>query len=163
MLDTGPLGGGPVGNQLSGAFEFISSYGHSNYNAAFFSVTAKDWHGLTARNNFTWGRALGTGSVTQASSSITVPNPYDFNTFGTYGTQPFDVKFTYSLLMFYQAPFFKSQKGVLGKIAGGWTIAPLFTARTGLPQRLSVGGNAQAFGEIYSGQSANYENAAGVS
>jgi len=163
MLDTGQLGG--VGNaaQLSGAFEFISSYGRSNYNAAFFSVTTKDWKGLTARSNFTWGRALGTGSVTQASSSITVPNPYDFDTFGTYGTQPFDVKFTYSLLMFYQSPFFKSQKGILGKALGGWTIAPLFTARTGLPQRMSVGGNAQAFGEIYSGQSANYENAAGVS
>ena len=66
--------------------------------------TARDYHGLTARSNFTWGRALGTGSVTQSSSSITVPNPYDFNTFGTYGLQPFDVKVTYSLLMLYQPP-----------------------------------------------------------
>lgn len=152
-----------AGQSMTGAFDFINSYGRGNYNAAFFSFTAKDFHGLTARNNFTWGRALGTGSVVQASSSITVPNPYDFNNFGTYGTQPFDVKFTYSLLMLYQPPFYKAQHGVIGKVLGGWNIAPLFVARTGLPQRLSVNGNAQAFGEIYSGQSSNYENAAGLS
>jgi len=150
-----------AGQSLTGAFDFINSLGHGSYNAAFLAVTAKDWHGLTARSNFTWGRAMGTGSVVQASSSITVPNPYDFKNFGTYGVQPFDVKFTYSLLMLYQSPFMRSQKGILGHILGGWTVAPLFTARTGLPQRVSVGGNAQAFGEIYSGQSSNYEEAAG--
>ncbi len=148
-----------AGQSLTGAFDFISALGRANYNAAFFAFTAKDFHGLTARSNFTWGRALGTGAVNQASSSITVPNPYDFKNFGTYGTQPFDVKFTYSLLMLYQPPFYRSQKGLAGRVLGGWAIAPLFTARTGLPQRLSVGGNAQAFGEIYSGQSSNYENA----
>ena len=72
-----------AGQQLTGAFDFINSLGHGNYNAGFVSFTAKDWHGLTARSNFTYGRALGTGSVVQASSSITVPNPYDFNNFGT--------------------------------------------------------------------------------
>ncbi len=151
-----------TGRALSGAFDFINSYGYGNYNAAFFSFTAKDFHGLTARSNFTWGRSLGTGSVIQASSSITVPNPYDFDHgFGTYGVQPFDVKFTYSLLMLYQPPYFKSQHGVAGKLLGGWAIAPLFTARTGLPQRLSTATNGESFGEIYSGQSANYEGASG--
>ena len=147
---------------LSGAFDFINSHGYGNYNAAFVSFTAKDWHGLTARSNFTWGRSLGTGSVVQASSSITVPNPYDFeHGFGTYGVQPFDVKFTYSLLMLYQSPFFKSQKGIAGRLLGGWTIAPLFTARSGLPQRLSTQTNGESFGEVYNGQTANYEAAPG--
>ncbi|HEV2690294.1 MAG TPA: carboxypeptidase regulatory-like domain-containing protein, partial [Bryobacteraceae bacterium] len=151
-----------AGQQLTGAFDYINSLGFGNYNAAFLSFTARDWHGLTARSNFTFGRALGTGSVTQASSSITVPNPYDFkNGFGTYGVQPFDVKFTYSLLMLYQPPFFRSQKGIVGHLLGGWSIAPLFTARSGLPQRLSTSTNGESFGEIYSGQSANYEGAAG--
>ncbi len=92
-----------------------------------------------------------------------MPNPYDFENFGTYGVQPFDVKLTYSLLMLYQPPFLRSQKGFLGHILGGWTFAPLFVARSGQPLRISVGQNAQAFGEIYSGQSANYEEAAGRS
>jgi len=148
--------------QLTGAFDFINSYGHGSYNAAFVTFRTTNWHGLTTQSNLTYGRALGTGSVVQASSSITVPNPFDFNNFGTYGVQPFDVKLTYSLLAFYQEPWFKSQKGILGRVLGGWTIAPLFTARSGQPQRVSNGGNAQSFGEIYSGQSANYEEAAGA-
>ena len=151
-----------AGQQLTGAFDFINSLGHGNYNAGFVSFSAHDWHGLTARSNFTWGRALGTGSVTQSSSSITVPDPYNFKNFGTYGVQPFDVKYTYSLLMFYQSPFFKSQRGVAGRILGGWTIAPLFTARSGLPLRLSTSSNGKDFGEIYSGQTANYQQAAGL-
>jgi hypothetical protein len=153
-----PLGTG-LNQQLTGAFDFISSYGHGSYNAAFAIFRTTNWHGLTTQSNFTWGRALGTGSVTQASSSITVPNPYDFNNFGTYGPQPFDVKYTYSLLMVYQEPWFKGQKGFLGRVLGGWTLSPLFTARSGLPLRMAnLGGDAQSFGEIYSGQSANYEN-----
>lgn len=151
-----------AGQQLSGAFDYINSLGYGNYNAAFFSFSTRDWHGLTARSNFTWGRSLGTGSVTQASSSITVPDPYGFNSgFGTYGVQPFDVKFTYSLLMLYQSPFFKSQRGIVGHLLGGWTIAPLLTARTGLPQRLDTSTDGESFGEIYSGQSANYDSAVG--
>jgi len=151
-----------AGQQLTGAFDFINSHGHGNYNAAFMSFTMQDWHGLTARSNFTYGKALGTGSVVQASSSITVPNPYDFNNFGTYGVQPFDYKYTYSLLMLYQPPWFRSQKGVIGRLLGGWNIAPLFTARSGGPQRLSTSSNGEDFGEIYSGQTANYQQAAGL-
>ena len=151
-----------AGQQLTGAFDFINSLGHGNYNAGFVSFTAHDWHGFTARSNFTWGKSLGTGSVVQASSSITVPDPYNFKTFGTYGVQPFDVKYTYSLLMIYQSPFFKRQKGVAGRILGGWTIAPLFTARSGLPLRLSTTSNGEDLGEIYSGQTANYQQAAGL-
>ena len=91
-----------------------------------------------------------------------MPNPYNFNNFGTYGVQPFDYKYTYSLLMLYQPPFFKGQKGLLGHILGGWSIAPLFTARSGAPLRLSTSSNGESFGEIYSGQTANYEQASGL-
>jgi hypothetical protein len=151
-----------AGQQLTGAFDFINSLGHGSYNAAFVSFTTHDWHGLTARSNFTWGKSLGTGSVVQASSSISVPDPYNFKTFGTYGVQPFDVKYTYSLLMLYQPPIFRSQKGLVGHALGGWTIAPLFTARSGLPLRLQTSSNGEDFGEVYSGQTANYQQAAGL-
>jgi hypothetical protein len=50
----------------------------------------------------------------------------------------------------------------MGRLLGGWSLAPLFTARTGLPLRVRGENIAQSFGEIYSGQSANYEEAAGA-
>ena len=156
-----PLGTG-LQQQLTGAFDFINSYGHGSYNSAFVTFRTSDWNGLTTQSNLTYGKALGTGSVVQASSSITVPNPYNFSNFGTYGVQPFDVQLTYSLLMLYQEPWYKTQKGLLGHLLGGWSIAPLFTARSGLPLRVRGQNISQSFGEIYSGQSANYEEAAGA-
>ncbi|HUA84609.1 MAG TPA: carboxypeptidase-like regulatory domain-containing protein [Bryobacteraceae bacterium] len=157
-----PLGTG-LNQQLTGAFDFINSYGHGSYNAGFVTLRSSDWHGVTAQSNFTYGRAIGTGSVVQASSSITVPDPFNFNNFGTYGVQPFDVLYTYSLLGLYQTPWYKSQKGFIGRVLGGWGFAPIFTARSGLPLRVRGENIAQSYGEIYSGQSANYEEAAGVS
>jgi hypothetical protein len=148
--------------QLAGSFDFINSYGHGSYNALFTTFKTTNWHGWTTQNNFTWGRALGTGSVVQASSSITVPNPFDFNNFGSYGVQPFDVKFTYNFIAFYQEPFFKDQKGILGRVLGGWTVSPLFTARSGQPQRITCDASSTCSG-MTADQSENYSEAVGVS
>ncbi len=148
--------------QLAGSFDFITSMGHGNYNAAFATFKTTNWHGWTTQQNFTWGRALGTGAVAQASSSITVPNPFDFNNLGTYGVQPFDVKFTYNFISAYQEPWFKDQKGILGRIVGGWIIAPLFTARSGLPLRIACATNNTCSG-MTSDQTEQYSQAAGVS
>jgi Carboxypeptidase regulatory-like domain len=148
--------------QLSGTFEFINSYGHGSYNAAFTTFKTTNWHGWTTQQNFTWGRALGTGSVVQASSSITVPNPFDFNNFGTYGVQPFDVKFTYNFVAFYQEPFFKDQRGLMGRLLGGWVLSPLFTARSGLPKQVTCDASSTCSG-MDSDISEQYSSAAGVS
>jgi hypothetical protein len=127
----------------------------------FTTFKTTNWHGWTTQQNFTWGRALGTGSVVQASSSITVPNPFDFQNFGSYGVQPFDVKFTYNFVAAYQEPFFKDQKGILGRVLGGWTVAPLFTARSGQPQRINCDSSSTCSG-MTSDQSENYSEAAGA-
>jgi hypothetical protein len=80
LLGSPALAGGNVGPQLT-ALELSTSNGWGNYNAAFLSFTARDWHGLTARSNFTWGRALGTGVVNQSGSSMTVVDPWELNHF----------------------------------------------------------------------------------
>jgi len=160
LLSSPAAAGGSVAAQLS-SLEYFTNFGWGNYNAAFFSFTAKDWHGVTARSNFTWSRALGTGSLQQSSSSITVVDPWNMH--ASYGTQPFDLRFVYSQLMVYQTPFFRSQKGVAGRVLGGWSISPLFTAQSGAPLQVNVGtgsnSDAQAFGEIYGNNNRAYENA----
>ena len=43
---------------------------------------------------------------------------------------------------------FRGQHGFLGRVLGGWTFAPIFTAASGLPiQLVHSNGSAQAFGE----------------
>lgn len=126
-----------------------TSLGYGNYNAAFVSFTANDWHGLVARSNFTWGRALGTGFLNQSNTQRTVLDAWDLH--ANYGSQPFDIKFVYNLMMTYHPQVYKNQQGILGHLLGGWAIAPIFTAQTGIPIRVTTSsGNAGAFGEIFS-------------
>jgi hypothetical protein len=117
-------------NQLNSIF-METSMGWGNYNGAIVSLTARDWHGITARSNFTWSRSLGTGDTTQATSSTSVPNPFDLR-YG-YGPQSFDYRFLYNLSLLYQPHYFGSQHGLVGHLLGGWSIASLFTANSGAP------------------------------
>jgi hypothetical protein len=50
-----------------------------------------------------------------------------------YGYQDFNRKFVYNLFFVYQPPFFKGQSGLLGRLLGGWSFAPVFTAGSGTP------------------------------
>src|SRR5882724_8673278 len=160
LLGSPAVAGSAVGQQLT-ALELSTSKGYGNYNAAFFTFTARDWHGLTTRSNFTWGRAMGTGTVNQSGSSSTVIDPWDLH--AAYGPQGFDIKLIYNLTIVYQSPYFKDQRGVLGRVLGGWSIAPLFTAQSGVPLEVSVvtgsNSNAQAFGEVYGNSNTANENA----
>ena len=107
LLASPGAAGSAVSTQLQ-SYELAASNGWGNYNAAFLSFTARDWHGLTARSNFTWSRAMGTGASAQSSSSQTVLNPWDLH--ASYGPQPFDIRFVYNLGLLYQVPFFRSQQ-----------------------------------------------------
>jgi hypothetical protein len=145
--------GSPTCTGTAGQATSISSsgsLGYGNYNALFVTFRVTDFHGLTAVSNFTYGRALGTGTVSQSSSAYTEENAYDLH--ATYGPQLFDIKFIYNLSMYYQPPYFRGQKGVMGHLLGGWTFSPLFTAQSGSgiePSYSEINCTAcQAFGEV---------------
>jgi hypothetical protein len=128
----------------------ITSLGWGNYNALFATLRTSTWHGLTSTSNFTWGRALGTAGLYQASSSETVTDP--FNIGANYGPQYYDYKFLYNLNMYYEVPVYKTQQGVLGHILGGWTISPLFTTQSGGVTAVGYSEGSctgcEAFGEV---------------
>jgi hypothetical protein len=132
------------------SIDMNTSAGWGNYNALFATVRTNAWHGITTTSNFTWGRAMGTATQVQASSSYTQLNP--FNLGANYGAQPYDIKFIYNMNMYYEVPFFKGQHGVIGHVLGGWTISPLFTAQSGQLTAVTYSeGSCQgceAFGEV---------------
>jgi len=117
--------------QASSGIADNASIGFGNYNALFISTRMNDWRGLTLQSNFTWGRALGTGALDQASSEYTATDPYYIGR--GYGPQTFDRKFLYNMFLVYQPPYYKSQHGIIGHLLGGWTIAPIFVTGSGLP------------------------------
>jgi len=146
MMNT-PIPGSPFGaaGQLSSGVGVNTSIGYGNYNAGFATIKMSDWRGVTMQSNFTWSKALGTGSVVQATSADTAVDPYNLD--AMYGVQPFDRRFVYTMFIVYQPPFFKGQKGALGHVLGGWTFAPVFAAGTGQPLPVGTINAGGSFGE----------------
>jgi hypothetical protein len=146
MLNS-PIAGSAFGGngQLTSGVAVNASVGTGNYNAGFVTLKVADWHGLTLQQNFTYSKALGTVNVVQATSEFTVVDPYNIN--NGYGVQPFDRKFVDNVLLVYQPPFFQGQHGLKGRLLGGWSFAPIFTAGSGLPLELNtINGDGQSFG-----------------
>jgi len=138
--------------QVSSGIALNASLGYGNYNAGFASVKTSDWRGLTMQSNFTWSKALGTGAVVQASSEITPDDPFNLRT--TYGYQDYQRKFVYNMFFVYQPPFYKGQQGLMGRLLGGWSFAPVFTAGSGEPiEILTSTGDGQEYG---AGDNVNY-------
>jgi hypothetical protein len=144
-IPTSPNGWGTSG-QLSSGAQIDASTGWANYNGVFVSLKMADWRGLTAQSNFTYSKALGSGTLYQAVSEYA---PVDtFNLAEEYGRQAWDQRFIYNMFLIYQPSFFKGQSGMMGRLLGGWTFASVFAAGTGTP--IEVGSTfccAQEFGD----------------
>jgi hypothetical protein len=156
-----PLTPGGSGQLTSAAL--TTSLGWGNYNAAFVTYRMKEYHGVSLTSNFTWSRALGTAAQTQASSSYTALNA--FNMGASYGPNSFDTPLIFNVAAYYRPDVYKTQKGVLGHVLGGWTFSPLFFAQSGTPIGVTYSSGSctscQGFGENTptGGLQAYYENA----
>ncbi|MGA8618175.1 MAG: carboxypeptidase-like regulatory domain-containing protein [Candidatus Sulfotelmatobacter sp.] len=152
MNNANPAFGAGVTPQMTSGPAVNGSYGYGNYNGGFVSLKMADWKGLTMQSNFTYSKSLGTGAVTQSSSSITPDDAFNLKT--TYGYQNFNRKFVYNFFFVYQPPFYKGQSGLLGRALGGWTFSSVFTAGTGTPVELFTStGDGQEYG---SGDNSSY-------
>jgi hypothetical protein len=118
--------------------------GYSNYNGGYVSFKASDFHGLTLQENLTWSKALGLGAYNQSTSSIAAED--NWNLAQQYGRQSFDQKIIFNTFIVYQTPWYRDQRGILGRVAGGWTLSPVVTAGTGQPQQCVSNNNGQNFG-----------------
>ncbi len=143
MMNT-PIPGSPYGGQAGSGFALNASTGYGNYNGAFATLITQNWHGLLLHSNFTYSKALGTGAFVQATSEYTPNDAFDLHKM--YGVQAFNRKFVYNTYLVYDEPFFKGQNGLLGRIAGGWSFAPILTAGNGEPVGTGTWTSAQSFG-----------------
>jgi hypothetical protein len=117
--------------QISGGVGVNASIGHGNYNAGFVSLKVNNWHGITAQQNLTWSKALGTGAFVQATSQYTANDPFHLD--NMYGVQQYDRRLVSTTFLIYQPAYYSSQQGIVGHLLGGWTFAPIFTAGSGAP------------------------------
>jgi len=149
----GQPGGGS--GQMQGIFDNLSN-GWGNYNSVFWSLTMRNWHGLTALSNFTWSRSMGTGQTTQATSEYSVVDPWNMH--AMYGPQGNDTPLNYNLYFVYE-PGAKTQHGLLGHLTNGWSFAPIFTWNDGGWNYVNNGGDCASFGEMDCGIGSTDESA----
>jgi Carboxypeptidase regulatory-like domain len=145
MMGT-PIPGSALGSsgQIGSGVSLATANGFGNYNGGFVTFKITDFHGLTLNENFTYSKSLGTNAEAQASSALTLNDAFDINK--SYGVQTFNQKFIFNTFMVYQTPWFKGQSGLLGRAAGGWIIAPIFTAGSGVPIPCATNSVSQSFG-----------------
>jgi Carboxypeptidase regulatory-like domain len=132
------------GGQMSSGVGVNASVGHGNYNGAFVSLKMANWHGITLQENFTWSKALGTGALVQATSEYTTNDPFDNH--NGYGLQNFDRKFVFNTFAMIEDPWYKGQHGIIGHIAGGWSLSPILAIGSGQPLGCGTFTDAQSFG-----------------
>ena len=156
MLNTSIVGGPmvcgvPAGTatcggsgQLTSGVSVNASIGHGNYNGAFVSLKVTQWKGITLQENFTWSKALGTGALIQATSEYTLNDPFNIN--NQYGLQNFDRKFVFNTYAMIEDPWYKSQRGLIGHLAGGWSLAPILAIGSGSAIGCATQTDGQSFG-----------------
>ena len=145
--------GGPCYARPNGQFTSVNnrgSQGYSHYNGVNLRFQTSSWGktGLSIVSNYTWSHSLDNLSETFSESSggsngignLGYLNPADPSL--DYGSSDFDVRQRYVLSTVWNEPFFSGAKGWVGQVAGGWSIAPIFSARSGIPFTVSDSTNS---------------------
>jgi hypothetical protein len=145
MMNT-PIPGSPFGStgQLVSGLTMGTSAGYSNYNGGYVSFKTTNFRGLTLQENLTYSKALGLNAFQQSTSGAVSNDSYDLRK--NYGVQSFDQKLIFNTFIVYETPWYKNQRGLVGRVAGGWTISPVIVAGTGQPLTCTTNSGSQSFG-----------------
>jgi hypothetical protein len=132
-------------NQQFTSINNRGSNGFSHYNGLNVHFQTQElWRtGISILANYTWSHALDNISSTFSESSTSSNGVGNLgyldprNPALDYGNSDFDVRNHFGFSAIWNEPFFKGSKGLLGQVAGGWSLDPIFTARTGSPFSIS--------------------------
>jgi hypothetical protein len=111
----------------------------SRYNSNYHSLQISGAHRFTGASQvnvaYTWAKNL---TDNQNDRSASPQNTYNIR--GDYARAALDRRHILSINYIYELPFFKSQKGFIGKTLGGWQASGIITYNSGLPFTPTVGG-----------------------
>ncbi len=131
----------PIYDNDEAQVEFMRSYiGYSNYNAGIITLTKRMTHGFTISGNYTYAKALDDGLSNQNNAGF-YSNSY--NTSVQYGPSSYDRRNVFNMYYQYDLPAGKGHAFHTGNfvdsIIGGWYTSGVFSAWTGLPDKVSEG------------------------
>lgn len=135
---------GAGNNRLDPRFNSVNqvqSAATSNYDGLQFEVVKRFTQGLQFDANYTWAHSTDDvsdvlGVLVNDSASLQDPSlPITANK----GNSEFDIRNRFVMNLEYQVPFAKHMNGWAGRLLDGFTIAPIFEARSGLPVTIFAG------------------------
>jgi len=128
-------------NQFSN-INMRGSLGNSSYNGLNLKVQTQNIHdtGLSLVANYTWSHSLDDLSST-FSDSLQGGSGYigslgytDFlNPKLDWGSSDYDIRQRFVVSPIWQTPWYKSGKGPLRQVLGGWSLTGIITVRSGIP------------------------------
>lgn len=111
-----------------GGIDAIASIFNSNYNSLQIALQ-KRIHGSSVISvAYTWSKSL---TDNQTDRSTAPQNSYCIAC--EYGPSQQDRRHIVTASYVYELPFYKSQRGVIGHLAGGWEFSGIITAQSGTP------------------------------
>jgi Carboxypeptidase regulatory-like domain len=142
-----------LGENLQGyaGLDMSTTKGFSNYQAGILTVQKRTGQGLTLMSNLTWSHTSSTIGINQEYVEASPSNVFNLNY--DYGPAPFDRRWVLNVLANYELPFgkgkhFSTNNGIVDRVIGGWTFAPIFQWGTGTPIETATG-SCQEFGQGY--------------
>jgi outer membrane receptor protein involved in Fe transport len=125
------------------------SAGYSHYQGLNVRVQTQELGGtgLSILTNYTMSHAMDNISSTFTESStgsngignLGYLDPRDPAL--DYGNADFDIRNHVAFSAMWNEPFLKGSRGLVGQVAGGWSVVPIFTARSGTPFSIADSSN----------------------
>ncbi|MCW5958401.1 MAG: TonB-dependent receptor, partial [Pyrinomonadaceae bacterium] len=135
--------GSNFGNRVDPNLEAITLYtnaGSSSYDAMQVSLTKRLSRNLSAGLHYTWSTFIDEGSdvFAPSSSEISVAqNPFDRRSERARSSYDRPHRLTGNFV--YELPFYRRQKGAIGRLLGGWQVNSFFTFQSGAPFSVTLG------------------------
>jgi hypothetical protein len=146
---------GPITNFQVSALWMRTNGGISYYNAGFLSLQRRFSNGLALQANYTLSRSVDEHGYSQEAESV-ISSGYNFRL--DRAPSAFDRKHVFNSNFFYELPFGKhklSGSPAWNRIVGGWYVAGIFSANTGVPltvvESTSAWGGAPQIGSVSAG------------
>jgi hypothetical protein len=122
-------------NGTYGSYLVVSNAAWSYYDALQLTYTQRAYKGLNMQVNYTWSKNIDTGSEATSSGTgdinAAISQTQGMASLRGYSrlAQPQRLVFSYV----YDLPLFKGQKGIIGRVLGGWQLAGNTTFASGNP------------------------------
>jgi hypothetical protein len=120
----------------------------SSYHALQIEARKRYSQGFQFTASYTWSHAIDDVSDVFPIAGAPILAQDSLNLRAEKGNANFDVRQRLSGSLVWDLPFFRSSKGRLKRLAGGWQIASIFEIRTGQPFTLGVPFDANLDGNL---------------